>query len=271
MEHIGPALEHHEWFPERTNVEFARVGEDAHRRARVGAGRGGDARVRDRRVRGGGGGERGRVGSPRRVVVRFRGGDLQVERAADGEVLLGGPVTHVFDGTVDPAAAVSETHAGRGAPSGWRTRTLELVAIASESREEGAVLSPIRARMPADGAFELVDERDAILFYVPQVRRPGAPFVVLAGHVDTVPRAGSLPAPHGEQGVVVGRGAADMKGAVSRSWWRSPAGSARGDIDERPRRGAPLLRTRGAPDHRERPPAVLHAMPARRGPSTWRS
>ena len=25
LEHIGPALEHHELFPERTNVEFARV------------------------------------------------------------------------------------------------------------------------------------------------------------------------------------------------------------------------------------------------------
>ena len=28
VEHIGPALEHHAWFPERTNVEFARVGAD---------------------------------------------------------------------------------------------------------------------------------------------------------------------------------------------------------------------------------------------------
>src|SRR3982751_937534 len=28
LEHMGPALEHHELFPERTNVEFARIAED---------------------------------------------------------------------------------------------------------------------------------------------------------------------------------------------------------------------------------------------------
>ncbi len=28
LEHMGPALEHHEWFPERTNVEFARMSAD---------------------------------------------------------------------------------------------------------------------------------------------------------------------------------------------------------------------------------------------------
>jgi diaminopimelate epimerase len=35
------------------------------------------------------------------VEVRFRGGPLHVERRDDGEVLLGGPVAHVFDGIVD--------------------------------------------------------------------------------------------------------------------------------------------------------------------------
>jgi hypothetical protein len=38
------------------------------------------------------------------VKVRFRGGDLDVARLPDGQVRLGGPVAHVFDGTVDPAA-----------------------------------------------------------------------------------------------------------------------------------------------------------------------
>jgi succinyl-diaminopimelate desuccinylase len=109
------------------------------------------------------------------------------------------------------------------------TRTLALIAIASESGEEAAILSAVRSLMPADGTFELVDERDSVLFYAPQVRRPGVPFVVLAGHVDTVPRAGSLP-PAREQGVVVGRGAADMKGAVS-VMVEIAGGLARGDID----------------------------------------
>lgn len=103
VEHIGPALEHHEWFPERTNVEFARVGAD-----------GIDVRVWER-----GAGETLACGTgacavavaaneagwvPARVLVRFRGGDLHVQRASDGELHLGGPVVHVFDGNVDPSS-----------------------------------------------------------------------------------------------------------------------------------------------------------------------
>jgi diaminopimelate epimerase len=104
VEHIGPALEHHAWFPERTNVEFARVGDD-----------GIDARVWER-----GAGETLACGTgacavavaanesgrtPANVAVRFRGGTLQVERAEDGRVILGGPVRHVFDGAMDLAGA----------------------------------------------------------------------------------------------------------------------------------------------------------------------
>ncbi|MGE5227305.1 MAG: diaminopimelate epimerase [Planctomycetaceae bacterium] len=100
VEHLGPALERHELFPERTNVEFARVGAD-----------GIDVRVWERGV-----GETLACGtgacavavaaheaglSPSEVTVRFRGGPLHVERRDDGEVVLGGPVAHVFDGTVD--------------------------------------------------------------------------------------------------------------------------------------------------------------------------
>jgi diaminopimelate epimerase len=103
VEHIGPALERHEWFPERTNVEFARVGTD-----------GIDVRVWERGV-----GETLACGTgacavavaaqhaglvPDEVDVRFRGGALRVTRAPDGEVLLSGPVSHVFDGTVDPSS-----------------------------------------------------------------------------------------------------------------------------------------------------------------------
>jgi diaminopimelate epimerase len=101
VEHLGPALEHHPWFPERVNVEFARVGEDAAV----------DVRVWERGV-----GETLSCGSgacavvvaaneaglvPGRATVRFRGGSLTVERRADGQVFLGGAVAHVFDGVVD--------------------------------------------------------------------------------------------------------------------------------------------------------------------------
>lgn len=98
--HIGPALEHHELFPEGTNVEFVRVGAD-----------GIDARVWER-----GSGETLACGSgacaivatasesglsPRRALVRFPGGPLDVDRRESGEVMLTGDVEHVFDGVVD--------------------------------------------------------------------------------------------------------------------------------------------------------------------------
>jgi diaminopimelate epimerase len=100
LEHIGPTLEHHELFPERTNVEFARRTED-----------GIEVRVWERGV-----GETLACGTGacavavaaheaercgRQVAVRFRGGTLHVERRSDGEVLLAGPVRHVFDVVVD--------------------------------------------------------------------------------------------------------------------------------------------------------------------------
>jgi diaminopimelate epimerase len=101
VEHLGPALECHEWFPERTNVEFARVRDDAII----------DIRVWERGV-----GETLSCGTgacavlvaaheaglaPARATARFRGGSLTVERRDDGEVFLGGPVAHVYDGVVD--------------------------------------------------------------------------------------------------------------------------------------------------------------------------
>jgi diaminopimelate epimerase len=101
VEHLGPALEHHELFPERTNVEFARVHTE---RAAV------DVRVWERGV-----GETLACGTgacavvvaaneagmiPEEATVRFRGGDLAVRRR-DGGVDLTGPVQHVFDGVVE--------------------------------------------------------------------------------------------------------------------------------------------------------------------------
>ncbi|MEP7059149.1 MAG: diaminopimelate epimerase [Actinomycetota bacterium] len=103
--HTGPALEQHELFPERTNVEFARVregGEDI------------DVRVWERGVGetlacGTGAcavvvaaNESGRAAGE--VTVHYPGGDLRVTRRSDGQVMLGGGVSHVFDGTVDLAA-----------------------------------------------------------------------------------------------------------------------------------------------------------------------
>ena len=91
--------------------------------------------------------------------------------------------------------------------------TLRLIDRPSVSGDEVAILDDLRATMPASG-LTIVDEADAVLFAVPTERRPGAPFVVLAGHVDTVPPNGNLPGRR-EGDHAVGRGAADMKGALA--------------------------------------------------------
>lgn len=91
-------------------------------------------------------------------------------------------------------------------------RTLELVDIPSISGDEAAVLRRIRSHLPS--GFELVDDDDAVVFAAPRERRTGAPFVLLAGHVDTVPVVGNVPATS-RGGAIVGRGAADMKGALA--------------------------------------------------------
>jgi diaminopimelate epimerase len=101
---IGPVLERHDLFPERTNVEFAYVRPD-----------GIAVRVWERGVGEtlacGTGAcavavaaqEAGSTGD--RVTVRFPGGPVNVERLEDGTVTLNGPVGHVFDGVVDPVVA----------------------------------------------------------------------------------------------------------------------------------------------------------------------
>lgn len=100
VSHIGPVLERHELFPEHTNVEFAQV-LDAEIRARVwergsgetmacGSGACAVAVAAN---------EAGLV--PRRTVVRFPGGPLEVERLDDGNVVLTGAVERVFEGVVD--------------------------------------------------------------------------------------------------------------------------------------------------------------------------
>lgn len=98
--HIGAAIERHELFPEQTNVEFAYVHDGVIH-----------ARVWER-----GSGETMACGSgacaaavaaneaglvPPSTVVRFPGGDLEVERRDDGEVLLTGDAERAFEGTVD--------------------------------------------------------------------------------------------------------------------------------------------------------------------------
>jgi succinyl-diaminopimelate desuccinylase len=81
-------------------------------------------------------------------------------------------------------------------------RTLELVDIASPSREEEAIAERVRGLMPGIPEYD----EDTVLFY------PGN--VVLAGHYDTVPAQDNIPG-RIEDGWVVGLGATDMKGGLA--------------------------------------------------------
>ena len=103
--HIGPRLERHEAFPEHTNVEFAYV-HDGVIHARVW-----ERGIGETMACGSGAcavlvaaNEAGLVSS--RAVVSFPGGDIEVERRDDGEVLLTGDAVPVFEGSVELEALV---------------------------------------------------------------------------------------------------------------------------------------------------------------------
>jgi succinyl-diaminopimelate desuccinylase len=89
-------------------------------------------------------------------------------------------------------------------------RTLELIDIASESRDEAAIAAHV-AGVLRDAGAEVLDLGDTCVL----ARPPGArPAVMLAGHLDTVPAQGNRPGRRdGER--VHGLGASDMKGAVA--------------------------------------------------------
>ena len=89
-------------------------------------------------------------------------------------------------------------------------RTLALVDIASTSGHEDEILEALEV----PGSLPVADAQDSVRWYGPAVRHPGIPLVLLAGHVDTVPPNGNLPGRMAD-GAVVGRGAADMKGALA--------------------------------------------------------
>jgi succinyl-diaminopimelate desuccinylase len=84
-------------------------------------------------------------------------------------------------------------------------RTLELVDVPSESRQEAAAMELVRSLLPGKPLYA---DGDAIVW-----GDAGAP-VVLAGHLDTVPAQGNIPG-RIDGGAVHGLGASDMKGGVA--------------------------------------------------------
>ncbi|HEY3396269.1 MAG TPA: diaminopimelate epimerase [Armatimonadota bacterium] len=99
---VGPLIENHELFPNRTNVEFARVMDRTNIEMRVwergsgetmACGTGASATAVA-------GSLTGRTG--RQVRVHLLGGALDIEWAADDHLFLTGPATEVYTATVRP-------------------------------------------------------------------------------------------------------------------------------------------------------------------------
>lgn len=98
---VGPKLEHHPLFPQRTNVEAVQVLSRTHLRMRVwergvgitvACGTGACATLVAAVRRG---------LSDRKATVTVDGGDLQIEWRADGHVIMTGPVAETAQGTID--------------------------------------------------------------------------------------------------------------------------------------------------------------------------
>jgi diaminopimelate epimerase len=101
LETIGPQLEHHPWFPERTNVHFVEISDSDDLTQRtwergagitLACGSGACACAVAAHLT-------GRTG--RKVTIRLPGGDLQVEYTEQGRVLMQGPAETAFEGQWD--------------------------------------------------------------------------------------------------------------------------------------------------------------------------
>ena len=86
---------------------------------------------------------------------------------------------------------------------------LELINIPSESRNEQAIAEFVCEKMPVPLMYR---HEDVLLFET--ARREQRPFVLLVGHLDTVPAQGNIPGKITD-GVVHGLGASDMKGGLA--------------------------------------------------------
>ena len=91
-------------------------------------------------------------------------------------------------------------------------RTLELVDIPSESRDEDALATHV-LEVLRDNDVEVHDAGDTCVL-AGCTERIGRPLVLLAGHLDTVPAQGNRPGSRDAE-FVHGLGASDMKAALA--------------------------------------------------------
>ena len=91
-------------------------------------------------------------------------------------------------------------------------RTLGLVDIASQSGAERDIVEHV-ARVLQEGGVSVRDAGDTCVL-AGASKRAARPFLLLAGHLDTVPAQENLPGVRTEEGVA-GLGASDMKGGIA--------------------------------------------------------
>jgi succinyl-diaminopimelate desuccinylase len=91
-------------------------------------------------------------------------------------------------------------------------RTLALVDVPSVSRDEARIAELVAASIPRRAFHERFADGEG--FFYTTDRSPGRPFVLLAGHLDTIPAQDNLPGSI-DQGFVIGLGATDMKGGLA--------------------------------------------------------
>lgn len=105
-------------------------------------------------------------------------------------------------------------------------RALELINIASPSRGEQALAAHVSSLLRG-GGVEVADLGDDCLIAGAR-ERSQRPFVLLGGHLDTVPEQGNIPGAI-NQSSVCGLGAADMKGSLAVMIELALAGVGRGE------------------------------------------
>ncbi|MEL0237371.1 MAG: M20/M25/M40 family metallo-hydrolase [Aquiluna sp.] len=92
--------------------------------------------------------------------------------------------------------------------------TIDICNIESVSGKEKALADAIEAELRQHSHLEVIRNQDAVIART----NLGRDRVVIAGHIDTVPVAGNLPAElhHFErEQTIVGRGSVDMKAGIA--------------------------------------------------------
>ncbi len=101
LETVGPKLEHHALFPARINVEAVQVIDRGHVRMRVWERGAGITRACGTGACASAVAAVRRGLTDRKVTVTLDGGDLHIEWREDGHVIMTGPATLAFSGTMD--------------------------------------------------------------------------------------------------------------------------------------------------------------------------